>query len=108
MGEGLEGKVNPFESQVRRLVQPRFDLDGVFGSDPEGLFGQYLEETVLKAEREVVGDDAWGPEGEDFVEVVCFQKGPVCVVGRGGFDGATTVMIGDVDVAEEGVSFFYG
>lgn len=93
---------------MERSIEADFDEDVVSGPYADGLFLGKLKEAVFEAEREVVGDDTRGPEGENLVEVLGFQEGFVGVCGVSWFDGATVVMVRDVDVAKEDVGLFHG
>lgn len=105
-GDGVQIKI--FESDMEGAVESDFNEDGMSGADADDLILEKLEEFVFEAECEVVGDNAGGPHGEDLVEVLGFQEGPVGVGWTGWFDGATAVVIGDVNVAEETVRFLDG
>ena len=65
-------KIEALEPDMRGTVEARFDEDGIFRTDADGLVFEELDEPVLKAEREVVGNDPRGPEGEGLIEVVGF------------------------------------
>lgn len=105
-GDGVQIKI--FESEMEGAVESDFNEDGMSGAYADELLLEKLEEFVFEAECEVVGDNAGGPHGEDLVEVLGFQEGPVGVGWTGWFDSATAVVIGDVNVAEETVGFLGG
>lgn len=76
-GDGVQIKI--FESDMEGAVESDFNEDGMSGADADDLILKKLEEFVFETESEVVGDNAGGPHGEDLVEVLGFQEGPVGV-----------------------------
>lgn len=101
LGQGSEAKVDPFETNVEGPVEANFQLDGIFGADPDGLIWKDLKEPVFISQGEVVGDDPLPTDGKDFLEPMMAEKRPVDIDGAPGLDGAACVVVGDVDPAEE-------
>ena len=56
---GFEGKIEPFGAEVCGAVKSEFQKDGILRAERDGLIGEDLERTVLKTNREIVGDDAF-------------------------------------------------
>ena len=61
-----------FETKVKRAIEMDFNENVVSRTDADGLILCELEELIFEAKREIIGDDARGPEGEDLVEVLGF------------------------------------
>ena len=59
-----------FESQVCGPVEPGFNEDRVFGTEPDGLTVGDLKELVAATKGKIVGQNSFDTDGEDFVEPV--------------------------------------
>ena len=67
MGQDLEGEIVVFEAQVERAVESELDGDVGSGANAQRLIGQELEEVVLKAKGEVLGENAVCSDRENFI-----------------------------------------
>ena len=70
LGNKFEVQIVFFETKMGGAVEPDFHEDGIFGTDPDGLTVGDLEELIVKAQGEIVGENPFDSDGKDFVEPV--------------------------------------
>jgi hypothetical protein len=107
-GQQLEAQVVVLEPQVGGPVQAHFHQELIVGLKADRLLGQQLEPLVVEAQGEVLQQGSGAAQREDFLQAVAGQQRPMSVAGLGGFHGATSIMIGEIDPPEKRVSRLQG
>lgn len=72
LGNGFKSQVMVFKAKAGGTVQANFDKDSVFWANSDRLVFEDLEEFVVKAKGEVVGEGSFRAERENFLKPVRF------------------------------------
>src|SRR5258706_7189242 len=87
-------------------IKSEFNGDLIFGFHPERLIFEKLEELILKSDGVIVGENPFGLNGKNLIQMVGFKKRPMNVGGIGWFDGAASVVVGNINIPQKAIGRF--
>src|ERR1035437_9796292 len=68
--DGFKGQIDVFKAKMDGAIQTELEEDFIFRANAQRLMGQNLEELVLEAQGEIVGELTFGLNAQDFIEVI--------------------------------------
>ena len=68
--DGFKGQVDAFKAKMDGAIQTEFEEHFIFRANAQWLMRQDLEELVLEAQGEIVGELTLGLDAQNFIEVI--------------------------------------